>query len=167
MIIYRAYNIYKFTVEPVPFTYSKIVMMHPDRIQANFVGMKIPVMSYQVRLIIIDKSVPYRPELNRQPTSKEGSMPRQKNPRSAIIDQMLLDTPAGTEPVWEDIATKVIVEGRAPEAKRKAVVSQAKTRYKWYTEEGKKNPLDKSGEAEKEGPESKEWTKVLSKGLLL
>jgi len=67
-------------------------------------------------------------------------MPQSKNPRSKLIDLELLKVKVGEEPPWEAIATAVIEAGRAPESKRKQVMSQAKTRHKWYTVEGKTNP---------------------------
>lgn len=67
-------------------------------------------------------------------------MQRLKRPRSTVIDQELLKVRKGAKPNWDEIATVVINDGRAPESERKHVISQARTRYKWYTVEGKANP---------------------------
>lgn len=86
---------------------------------------------------------------SKQSSRKGSSMPQQKNPRSKVIDKLLAETKAGTEPDWEAIAAEVIKQGCAPQDKKKSIISQAKVRYKWYTSEGKQNPATVSKTAKK------------------
>lgn len=92
---------------------------------------------YKPILIPVREKVDKKERINKE----KANMPQQKNPRSKIIDQMLFETSSGVIPDWEAIATAVIEAGCAPEEKRKSIISQSKTRHKWYMVEGKINPM--------------------------
>jgi hypothetical protein len=91
----------------------------------------VPTTDKQQLVPTTDKQQPVPVTNKQKPTKKkEKDMSRQKNPRSAIIDQELKLVAPDTKPDWEAIATLVIGEGRAPEEKRKAIINQAKMRFR-------------------------------------
>lgn len=85
------------------------------------------------------------------PSKKVVKKPTEKVPRSQIIDRELLRYKKGEEVDWNAIASKVIQAKAAPEDKRTSIINQAKTRFKWYTVEGKKNPAAAPAPKESQG----------------
>lgn len=70
--------------------------------------------------------------------------PKVKNPRSKVIDQLLLTASATPDAnYWESVADEVIKAGCDTEDKRKSIISQAKARHNWYFVKGIVNPLSK------------------------
>jgi len=62
--------------------------------------------------------------------------------RASVIDRELAKAAqSNTEPNWDEIAAMVVAEGAARETvDKRMIMSQARTRFKWYTEQGKINP---------------------------
>ncbi len=79
----------------------------------------------------------------------QGDVMNNKDPRSLIIDRELLKVKEGAKPDWDGIATVVIKAGKATEKDRAKVKFQARSRHRWYTKLGKKNPAADGNGAKK------------------
>ncbi len=72
--------------------------------------------------------------------TKESTMPRTANPRSKVIDELLLKVQEGEKPDFQKIASDVVSALSLPEEDTKKVIAQARVR--WYNLKKEKNPIN-------------------------